>query len=131
MLNKDKDAVAEFEVLKNIEPALEAEKPVRSLEFNEDEQKIVKGLFLLTSKPVLYVANIAEEDMADPTSTALARACCCCAAFSLRLLSAMNFSSYRLNVESKFDDVTILNFICFTFKAQATCFFNSLHAPIL
>ena len=37
---KDKDAVAEFEVLKKIKPALEAEKPVRSLEFNEDEQKI-------------------------------------------------------------------------------------------
>ena len=66
---KDKDAVAEFEVLKKIKPALEAEKPVRSLEFNEDEQKIVKGLFLLTSKPVLYVANIAEEDMADPESS--------------------------------------------------------------
>lgn len=66
---KDKAAVAEFEVLKKIKPALEAEKPVRSLEFNEEEQKIVKGLFLLTSKPVLYVANIAEEDMADPESS--------------------------------------------------------------
>ncbi len=66
---KDKEAVAEFEVLKKIKPALEAEQPVRSLEFNEDEQKIVKGLFLLTSKPVLYVANIAEEDMADPESS--------------------------------------------------------------
>ena len=36
--------------------------------FDKDEQKIVKGLFLLTSKPVLYVANIAEEAMADPDS---------------------------------------------------------------
>ena len=58
---KDKDAVAEFEVLKKIKPALEAEQPVRSLEFNEDEQKIVKGLFLLTSKPVLYVAKLPKK----------------------------------------------------------------------
>ncbi|MDC7953806.1 redox-regulated ATPase YchF [Liquorilactobacillus mali] len=65
---KDKEAVAEFNVLKKIKPILEAGKPVRSLEFEEEEQKIVKGLFLLTSKPVLYVANIAEEDMADPSS---------------------------------------------------------------
>ncbi|MFT8837614.1 redox-regulated ATPase YchF [Liquorilactobacillus satsumensis] len=63
---KDKEAVAEFNVLKKIKPVLEAGKSVRSLEFDEDEQKIVKGLFLLTSKPVLYVANIAEDDMAQP-----------------------------------------------------------------
>ncbi|MFD1429290.1 redox-regulated ATPase YchF [Lacticaseibacillus mingshuiensis] len=63
---KDKAALAEFAVLQKIKPALEEGKPVRALDFNEDEQKIVKGLFLLTSKPVLYVANIAEDDMADP-----------------------------------------------------------------
>ena len=44
---KDKDAVAEFEVLKKIKPALEAEKPVRSLEFNEDEQKDRQRLILI------------------------------------------------------------------------------------
>ncbi|WP_125706460.1 redox-regulated ATPase YchF [Lacticaseibacillus daqingensis] len=63
---KDKDAVAEFEVLKKIKPVLEEGGMVRSIEFSTDEQKIVKGLFLLTTKPVLYVANIAEDDMADP-----------------------------------------------------------------
>lgn len=65
---KDKEALAEFEVLKKIKPALENGDPVRSIEFDEDEQKIVKGLFLLTAKPVLYVANIAEDAMADPDS---------------------------------------------------------------
>jgi len=63
---KDKAAVAEFAVLSKIKPALEDGKSVRSLEFNEDEQAIVHGLFLLTSKPVLYVANVAEDDMAEP-----------------------------------------------------------------
>ncbi|HIW89007.1 MAG TPA: redox-regulated ATPase YchF [Candidatus Ligilactobacillus excrementipullorum] len=66
---KDKDSIAEFKVLERIKPVLEAGKSVRSLDFNEDEQKIVKGLFLLTSKPVLYVANIAEDDMADPEAS--------------------------------------------------------------
>lgn len=66
---KDKEAMAEFEVLKKIKPVLEDGGSVRTIEFDEDEQKIVKGLFLLTAKPVIYVANIAEEDMADPDSS--------------------------------------------------------------
>lgn len=66
---KDKDAAAEFEVLAKLKPVLEEGKPARSIDWNEDEQKIVHGLFLLTSKPVLYVANVAEDDMADPESS--------------------------------------------------------------
>ncbi len=62
----DKEAKAELAVLNKIKPVLEKGGAVRSIDFDEDEQKIVKGLFLLTSKPVLYVANIAEDDMADP-----------------------------------------------------------------
>lgn len=65
---KDKEAMAEYNVLGKIKPVLEAGDPVRSIQFTEDEQKIVKGLFLLTSKPVIYVANIAESSMADPES---------------------------------------------------------------
>ena len=63
---RDKDALAELDVLNKIKPVLEDGKSVRSIDFSDDEKKIVKGLFLLTSKPVLYVANIAEDDMADP-----------------------------------------------------------------
>lgn len=66
---KDKDAQEEFAVLQKIKPVLEAGKSVRTIEFNEDEQKVVRGLFLLSSKPVLYVANIAEEDMSDPEAS--------------------------------------------------------------
>ncbi|GHN29351.1 redox-regulated ATPase YchF [Lactobacillus delbrueckii] len=65
---KDKEAMAEYNVLQKIKPVLEAGDPVRSIKFTDDEAKIVKGLFLLTSKPVIYVANIAEESMADPES---------------------------------------------------------------
>jgi hypothetical protein len=65
----DKAATEELAVFDKIKPALEEGNPVRSLDFDEDEQKIVDGLFLLTSKPVLYVANVAEDEMADPTAS--------------------------------------------------------------
>ena len=63
---KDKDAVAEFNVLKKIKPVLEDGKSARTVEFNEEEQKVVKGLFLLTTKPVLYVANVSEDEVGEP-----------------------------------------------------------------
>jgi len=62
---KDKDAVAELAVLDKIKPVLEEGVSARSIEFTEEEQRIVKSLFLLTTKPVLYVANVAEDDVAD------------------------------------------------------------------
>ncbi len=62
---KDKDAVIEFEVLQKLREAFEAEKPARMVEFTEDELKVAKGLHLLTIKPVLYVANVSEDDVAD------------------------------------------------------------------
>lgn len=67
---KDKDAVAELAVLDKLKPTLEAGKSARSIEFEEEELKIVKGLFLLTSKPVLYVANVDEDTVADPDDNA-------------------------------------------------------------
>ena len=63
---KDKDSVAEFNVLQKIKPVLEDGLSARTIEFTEEEQKIVKGLFLLTTKPVLYVANVSEDEVADP-----------------------------------------------------------------
>ncbi len=64
---KDKDAVFEFEVLSKLKEAFENEKPARTVEFNEEQTKYVKGLHLLTIKPVLYVANVGEEDIVDPS----------------------------------------------------------------
>ncbi len=61
----DKKYKEEADLLGKILTALENEKPVRSLEFNEEEQKHVNGLFLITSKPVIYAANISESDIAS------------------------------------------------------------------
>ena len=55
----DKLAKMQYEVLKPIKEALEAGKPARSVVFETpDERKFVRELFLLTSKPVLYVCNV-------------------------------------------------------------------------
>lgn len=67
---KDKDSLAEFEVLEKLRVGMEEEQPARALEFNEDQDKIVKGLHLLTHKPMLYAANVSEEEVADPDSNA-------------------------------------------------------------
>ncbi|GAB3797832.1 redox-regulated ATPase YchF [Virgibacillus kimchii] len=67
---KDKEALAEFQVLSALKEGLEAEKPVRALEFNEEQEKVVKGLHLLTSKPMLYVANVSEDEVAKPDDNA-------------------------------------------------------------
>ena len=59
----DKNAVIEKGLLTIIYQTLCDEKPARSLEFDEEEKKVVDGFFLLTMKPVLYVANIGEADI--------------------------------------------------------------------
>ena len=48
------------ELLEKILPVLEKGESIRSLSFNEDEAKLLKGFQLLTIKPVLYVANVGE-----------------------------------------------------------------------
>lgn len=63
---RDEAGILEHEVLEKIKQALEEEQPARSLAFNEDQQKVVAQLHLLTSKPVLYVANVGEDDVVDP-----------------------------------------------------------------
>ena len=64
---KDKEAVMELNILTRLKDALEHNQMANSVEFNKEEEPIVRGLFLLTRKPMLYVANIGEEDVANPT----------------------------------------------------------------
>lgn len=65
---QDKEAKAEFALLSRLAPHLEAGNPARSLEMSEDEQALLKQYNLLTLKPVIFVANLDEEGMADPES---------------------------------------------------------------
>lgn len=61
--SRDNHCLAELSVLERIKEALEQNLPARSLEFTPEEQEIVKHMFLLTSKPVIYVANVSEDDL--------------------------------------------------------------------
>lgn len=62
---KDKTAEMEFRILSRIKEALEEGNPVRSLDFNEEDQKYVNQAQLLTSKKMLYIANVGEDEIGD------------------------------------------------------------------
>ncbi|KAL4440386.1 hypothetical protein ABPG75_003387 [Micractinium tetrahymenae] len=52
--------------LQRIMAALEQGKPARSVELNDEEAELVRVLCLLTAKPMVYAANVAEDDLAEP-----------------------------------------------------------------
>ena len=59
----DKKYLQEEDLFKKIRTHLEDGKPARTLELNDDEKEIIKDAFLLTMKPILYVANVSEADI--------------------------------------------------------------------
>ncbi|MBR5227449.1 MAG: redox-regulated ATPase YchF [Clostridia bacterium] len=61
----DKKAILEVNALKKIKDSLEASKPARQVELSEEEQETLKDLFLLTSKKVIYIANVNEDQLKD------------------------------------------------------------------
>ena len=61
--NGDKKMAVEAELGKRLLVHLEEGKPARSFTMTSDEQEIISGWFLLTDKPVLYAANIADSDI--------------------------------------------------------------------
>lgn len=61
----DKDAKALVAVLERAYAQLDAGKPVRALALTKEEQALLKPLFLLTAKPVLYAANVSESGFAN------------------------------------------------------------------
>jgi hypothetical protein len=65
MKSGDKKFVREAELLENIKETLEAGKPARIVELSEDDAPFVRDLHLITRKPVLYAANVSEEEAAN------------------------------------------------------------------
>lgn len=62
----NKEYAAEVTLLKKMTEFLNEGKPARMAIETEDDQKLAKGYFLLTTKPVIYACNISEEDIAKP-----------------------------------------------------------------
>ena len=61
--NRDKEALVEYEVLKKAKESLETNIPLRLVEFSEEEMVFLKNFSLLTIKPIIYLANVCEEDL--------------------------------------------------------------------
>lgn len=61
----DRDAQAEAALLERVEAALSVGQPARLVGTSEDEDRVLRSLNLLTRKPILYLANVAEEDLPD------------------------------------------------------------------
>ncbi len=62
----NKEAVAEMELYKRLKEALDAGLPARTVEAPEGMESVFRQLGLLTAKPVLYVANVNEDDLSNP-----------------------------------------------------------------
>lgn len=62
----DKSLILTVDMLTKIKEALEVGKQARILEYSDEEKKLLKNFSLLTAKPVIYVANISENDIGKP-----------------------------------------------------------------
>ena len=104
----DKKLLAEVDFLKTIKAHLESGKPVRSMELTEDEQEFVHSLFLLTDKPVIYVANIAEDEIGAelPAVNALYEAAAAEKAGALTICARIEEEISQLSPEEKQDFLT-------------------------
>lgn len=67
----DKKYAFEVATMDKLMEALEAGKPANTVELTDEEKAVVHELFLLTSKPMIYVGNIAEEDIGNEESLPL------------------------------------------------------------
>ncbi|MCL4109047.1 UNVERIFIED_CONTAM: hypothetical protein GTU68_032170 [Idotea baltica] len=59
----DKDGILRVAVIEKCKVHVDAGKPLRSLDLDIDESKVARGLGLMTAKPVLYIANVSEDDL--------------------------------------------------------------------
>ena len=64
-LKADKKYQQELDLFEKIKNTLENGKSVRTMSFTEEEQDILKDTYLLTAKPILYIANVSEEQLSD------------------------------------------------------------------
>ena len=72
-LKADKKYQEEINLLEKILKVLEDGKSARTIDFNEDEQVLVKDMFLLTTKPILYIANVSEEQLENAENDELVK----------------------------------------------------------
>ncbi len=65
MLKADKKYQEELDLLNKIKDVLEQGKSARTIDFTDEEKDLLKDTYLLTTKPILYIANVSEEQLAN------------------------------------------------------------------
>lgn len=66
----DKSVLGELALLERIKAVLDAGQSARTMTFSEEEAQVVKGLGLLSYKPIIYCANVSESDLTSGTENA-------------------------------------------------------------
>lgn len=69
MSTKDKESLLEMEALTKAKDALERNIPLRIVDFTNEEQEMLKSYSFLTIKPIIYLANVKESEVADENNT--------------------------------------------------------------
>ena len=73
-LKADKKYQAEIDLIEKIKSNLEKGISARAIEYNEEEKEMLKEMFLLTSKPIIYIANISEEQIGNAENEQMVQA---------------------------------------------------------
>lgn len=71
LLKGDKSLQKELDFLEKLKELLDKGESARSLEVDDSEEKILKEINLLSSKPIIYIANVSEDDLLDMSSNTL------------------------------------------------------------
>ncbi|MBQ4160460.1 MAG: redox-regulated ATPase YchF [Clostridia bacterium] len=70
-LKGDKKFQVELDLLERVKVGLEEGKPARALDYSDEEKDMMREVALLTMKPVLYAANVSEDEAADASENAM------------------------------------------------------------
>lgn len=73
-LAKERNNQRELELMQRLQGTLEAETPIRRVDLDENERKMISGYRFLSQKPLLLVLNVAEDALSKPVPDAIARA---------------------------------------------------------
>lgn len=73
LLKSDKKYQIEVDCLERVKKVLEEGKSARTIELSDEEKEILKETYLLTMKPILYIANVSEQDIEDASNNELVK----------------------------------------------------------
>lgn len=98
-MNATKEDRARWELVKRLKPEMESGKLARTIITDSDEQELLKPLQLLTMKPIMYIGNVSEGQLATPPSTPISPIVFICAQTESEL-AGMNPAEQQEYLES-------------------------------